>query len=162
MPDIGQKVTELLVEAGFTDIDSLLALAKAGDSTPLVDIHGIGERTAQTLMQELRRPEMKRRIRRLRKAGLQFAEKPQAPSGDFPQTFAGQTWCVTGSFESFSPRERAMEEVAKRGGKVGASVTSKTTHLLAGANPGSKLEKAHKLGTPIVTEPEFLAILQKP
>ena len=162
MPDIGQKVTELLVEAGFTDIDSLLALATAGDPAPLLDIHGIGERTAQALMQELRRPEMKRRIRRLRKAGLQFSEKPPGPSGDFPQTLAGQTWCVTGSFESFSPRERAMEEVEKRGGKVSASVTAKTTHLLTGANPGSKLEKAQKLGTRIVTEPEFLAILEKP
>jgi DNA ligase (NAD+) len=162
IPDIGQKVTELLVEAGFTDIDSLLALAKGGDPAPLLDIHGIGERTAETLIRELRRPELKRRIKRLRKAGLQFAEKPRAPSGAFPRTFAGQTWCVTGSLESFSPRERAMEEVAKRGGKVSASVTSKTTHLLAGANPGSKLEKAKKLGAKTVTESEFLAILQKP
>jgi DNA ligase (NAD+) len=162
MPDIGQKVTELLVEAGYADIDSLLALARARDPAPLLGIHGIGERTAQTLIQELRRPEMKRRIRRLRKAGLQFAEKQQASSADFPRTFAGQTWCVTGSFESFSPRERAMEQVVKHGGKVSASVTSKTTHLLAGANPGSKLEKAKKAGTQIVSEPEFLALLRQP
>ena len=78
----------------------------------------------------------------------------------FPPTFAGETWCVTGSFESFTPREKAMEEVAKRGGKVSASVTAKTTHLLVGENPGSKLEKARNLGTAIVTEKEFLARLQ--
>ena len=53
-----------------------------------------------------------------------------------------------------------MEEVARRGGKVSASVTSKTTHLLVGENPGSKLEKARKLGAAIVTEKEFLALLE--
>lgn len=53
-----------------------------------------------------------------------------------------------------------MEEVARRGGKVSTGVTSKTTHLLAGENAGSKLEKARKLGIAIVTETEFLALLK--
>jgi DNA ligase (NAD+) len=162
IPDIGQKVTELLIEAGYRTIDSLLALARKGDSGPLLEIHGIGERTAETLMRELRTPEMKRLIKRLRTAGLNLEESPQPQSADLPQTFTGQTWCVTGSFESFSPREKSMEEVARRGGKVSAAVTSKTTHLLAGENPGSKLHKAEKLGVKIVMEQEFLAMLQSP
>lgn len=157
--DIGQKVTELLIEAGFADIDSLLALADTGDAGPLLGIHGIGERTAQTLLGELRRPTMRRRIERLRKAGLRFRE-PGRAAPDLPQTFAGQTWCVTGSFETFSPREKAMEEVVKRGGKVGGTVTSKTTHLLVGANPGSKLDKSQGRGVKVVSEPEFLALLR--
>ena len=162
IPDIGQKVTELLIEAGLTGIDALLALADAGDPAPLLAIHGIGERTAETLMRELRKKEMRRLIERLRKAGLNLEERTQPRRADQPQTFAGQTWCVTGSFARFSPREKAMEEVTRRGGKAGDSVTSKTTHLLVGENPGSKLQKAQKLGVKIVTEREFLAMLQLP
>ena len=160
IPDIGQKATELLIEAGCTDIDALLALADAGDPAPLLEIHGIGERTAETLIRELCRPETRRRIEGLRKAGLAMAESGENTADRLPQTFLGQTWCVTGSFSSFSPREKAMEEVRRRGGKVSAGVTSKTTHLLAGKNPGSKAEKAKKLGTAIVTEEEFLALLE--
>jgi DNA ligase (NAD+) len=66
---------------------------------------------------------------------------------------------VTGSFQRFKPRELAMEEVKKRGGKVSASVTSKTTHLLSGENPGSKLVKARELGIQIVQEADFLRLL---
>jgi DNA ligase (NAD+) len=155
-------VTELLFEAGYADIDSLIALADAGDPAPLLAIHGIGERTAETLMSELRSKETRRRIERLRSAGLRFAEERSSELLAGTGTFGGQTWCVTGSFEQFSPRERAMEEVAKRGGKVGSTVTSATTHLLVGRNPGSKLAKAEKVGARIVSEEEFLALLKKP
>lgn len=161
IPDIGQKVTELLIEAGYTGIDSLLALADTGDPEPLLAIHGIGERTAETLMRELRKKPMKRLIERLRKAGLNLEEKAATPGTDLPQTFTGQTWCVTGSFATFSPREKAMEEVTLRGGRAADSVTSKTTHLLVGGSPGSKLQKAQKLGVTLVKEEEFLALLRQ-
>ena len=157
MPDIGQKVTELLIDAGYRDIDAMLALAETGDPAPLLEIHGIGERTAETLLRELGRPRMKRRIEKLRKAGVQLSET--GVSSDLPRTFAGQTWCVTGSFETFNPREKAMDEVVRRGGRAGSSVTGKTTHLLVGANPGGKLAKAQKVGAAIVTEKEFLELL---
>jgi DNA ligase (NAD+) len=101
---------------------------------------------------------VRRRIEGLRQAGLAMTEKPPKaarPSGPFQ----GQVWCVTGSFERFKPRELAMEEVKRRGGKASSSVTSKTTHLLAGANPGSKLDKARKLGITIVDEEQFLKFL---
>jgi DNA ligase (NAD+) len=162
IPDIGGKVTELLIEGGYRDIDSLLEAAKKADPAPFLEIHGIGERTAETLIRELARPQMRRRIEKLRKAGVQLDEgEPSAAASDLPQVFKGQTWCVTGSFETFSPREKAMEEVARRGGKVGTSVTSKTTHLLAGSNPGSKLEKAIRVGARVVSEKEFLALLSE-
>jgi DNA ligase (NAD+) len=162
MPDIGQKVTELLIDAGYRDIDAMLALAENGDPAPLLEIHGIGERTAETLLRELGRPRMKRRIEKLRKAGVQLSEGAAVgAASDLPPTFAGQTWCVTGSFETFNPRERAMDEVVRRGGRAGSSVTGKTTHLLVGANPGGKLAKAQKVGAAIVSEQEFLALLAR-
>ena len=73
------------------------------------------------------------------------------------QVCAGQTWCVTGSFERFKPRESAMEEVKKRGGRVVGDVSGSLTHLLAGEKAGGKLEKAQKLGVAVVTEAEFVA-----
>ena len=161
MPDIGQKVTELLMDAGYRDIDSILALARKADPAPLLEIHGIGERTAETLIRELGQPRMKKRIEKLRKAGVQLAEGDAAVPSDLPQTFAGQTWCVTGSLEHWNPRERAMDEVLRRGGEVGSAVTAKTSHLLVGANPGSKLGKARKVGAAIVSEKEFLALLAR-
>ncbi len=157
IPELGQKVAELLCDAGLCDIDSLLQLADQGDPAPLLSIHGIGERTAETLLRELSRPEVRRRIEALRRAGLVMREKARkAPAGG---PFRGQVWCVTGSFQRFKPRELAMEEVKKRGGKVSASVTAKTTHLLSGENPGSKLAKARELGIQIVQEADFLRLL---
>jgi DNA ligase (NAD+) len=159
IPDIGSKVAELLVGAGWGDIDRLLALADAGTPEPLLAIHGIGERTAGVLLRELRAPRMRRRIERLRAAGLSFREEPRAALGGLPRTFAGQTWCVTGSFEHFQPREKAMEEVSKRGGRVVSAVSAKTTHLLAGEGAGSKLAKARGLGVTVVGEAEFLRMI---
>jgi DNA ligase (NAD+) len=166
LPEIGQKVIELLCEAGYRDIDSLLAAAGRGDPALFTSIHGIGEKTAEILIRELARPEVRRRIEGLRQAGLAMAEKQATivrPSGPFraspSASFQGQVWCVTGTFERFKPRELAMEEVKKRGGKVSPSITSQTTHLLAGANPGSKLAKARSLGIRIVSEEEFLKFL---
>jgi DNA ligase (NAD+) len=157
IPELGQKAVELLAEAGFRDIDSLLELADRGDPAPLMGIHGIGERTAETLLRELSRPEVRRRIEALRRAGLHFRERARKVPAGGP--FQGQLWCVTGSFQRFKPRDLAMEEVKKRGGKVSSSVSSKTTHLLAGENPGSKLDKARELGIEIVDEAEFLRLL---
>lgn len=162
IPEIGQKVAELLVEGGYRDIDTLLEAAEKKDPALFTGIHGIGEKTAQTLIEELSRPEVRRRIEGLRKSGLHFSEEAPARQVILPQTFTGQTWCVTGSFENFKPRESAMEEVKRRGGRVTSGVTSTTTHLLAGPGAGSKLDKARALGAQIVEEADFLKLLASP
>jgi DNA ligase (NAD+) len=102
---------------------------------------------------------MRRRIDALKAAGLTFREEAREEQDQLPQNFSGQTWCVTGSFDQFKPRELAMEEVKRRGGRVTSGVTSKTTHLLAGSGAGSKLDKARELGVPIVDEAQFLKML---
>ena len=68
--------------------------------------------------------------------------------------------CPFRGFEHFSPRSKAAEEIEKRGGKVAGSVSSKTTHLLAGTSPGSKLDKAKKLEVSIINETSFLEMLK--
>ncbi|UCF98209.1 MAG: NAD-dependent DNA ligase LigA [Spirochaetaceae bacterium] len=159
IPDIGQKAVELLVEGGYRDIDSLLKAAESRDPDTFTRIHGIGEKIARTLIEALNNPEVRRRIEALKNAGLCFSEELPVEPESLPQSFSGQTWCVTGSFENFKPRELAMEEVKRRGGRVTSGVTSKTTHLLAGPGGGSKLEKARELGVQIVAEAEFLKLL---
>ena len=78
----------------------------------------------------------------------------------FENIFIDQVWVATGSFENFNPRSKALAEIEKRGGRTASSVTSKTTHLLAGKGGGSKRKEAEKLGVAIVSEEEFLSLLK--
>ncbi|MDR2588163.1 MAG: DNA ligase (NAD(+)) LigA, partial [Spirochaetales bacterium] len=129
------------------------------DEAALTSLHGIGEKTASRIIEEFSRPALRRLVDELASRGLSFAAAEKKPA-EGPQTFAGQSWCVTGSFAHFTPRELAMDEVKKRGGKVLSAVSGNLTHLLAGEKAGSKLEKAKKLGVQIVSEEEFLSMLK--
>ena len=149
-----------LIAHGFDDIDKIIAVAARGDWETFAAIEGIGEATARQLVGHFSKPENLDLIARLKQAGLKFAAEPSGPSR-LDDSFAGQVWVITGSFEKFSPRSLAAEEIEKRGGKVADNVSARTTHLLAGAHPGSKRAKAEKLGIPIVTESEFSARLAK-
>ncbi|MCL1818048.1 MAG: NAD-dependent DNA ligase LigA [Spirochaetaceae bacterium] len=159
IPEVGTKVTEILVENGFDTVEKLFALAAKGEADSLTVLHGIGGKTAQRIIAEFSRPEIRALVDALAAEGLSFAAQPKtAPQG--PQIFAGQTWCVTGSFENFKPRDLAMDEVKKRGGKIVSAVSGSLTHLLAGEKAGSKLEKARKFGVKIVSEEEFRGLLE--
>jgi DNA ligase (NAD+) len=176
LDEIGPRAADLLIESGYDSIDLLLDAAHKRDPEAFTRVEGIGPKIAERIIDQLNDPAILGMIGRLRQAGLCFARgkpgispagpgpegKPGAPSAEpgLPRTFKGEVWCVTGSFERFKPREKAMEEVVARGGKHSPSVTGKTTHLLAGAQPGGKLQKAKKLGVRIVSEAEFLAWLR--
>jgi len=162
MPEIGPNATELLIAAGYHDIDKLRDAAKKGDPEPLTAIEGIGERTAAALIRQLTDPANVRRIEALREAGLNFAAPAPTAADDAAGegAFAGQTWCVTGSFAKFRPRDLAAAEIRERGGRVTGGVTSRTTHLLAGRAAGGKLAKAQRLGVSVVSEERFLELLE--
>ncbi|MCH3907416.1 MAG: NAD-dependent DNA ligase LigA [Sphaerochaeta sp.] len=157
IPEIGKKVVDLLIKNGLSSMDELLSVAKAQDYPRLTSISQIGEKTAKCLFDGLLDPLNQQRIEGLRSAGLAMEEK--SVTTDLPQTFAGQVWCVTGSFEHFNPRSKAMEEVEKRGGRTVSAVSAKTTHLLVGKGGGSKAETARALGVKLVNEEQFLALL---
>ena len=72
----------------------------------------------------------------------------------------GQSWCVTGSILGYKNPDLAMIEVKKRGARVVSGVSKKTTHLLVGSNPGSKLQKAIGFGTTLIHDTEFKAFLE--
>ena len=160
LDEIGPKVVELLINAGYESIDKIIETAKKADTDIFTRIHGIGPKTAQKIIQQFNDPYILNMIERLKDAGLKFYKEKEGEKEEYPKVFEGEVWCVTGSFENFKPREKAMEDVKKRGGKVVSQVTEKTTHLLVGENPGSKLKKAKQAGVRLVNEDEFLQMLK--
>jgi DNA ligase (NAD+) len=159
IPELGKKVVELLINAGYRTIKSLYDLADREDRDALTAVKGIGEKTAEVIIEELRREDVRKRIDDL--AELGFSMESEKPKNSSPEEglFKGQQWCVTGSFSHFNPRSRVMDFIASNGGLVTSAVTGKTSHLLAGENAGSKLSKAKELGVTIVDEDSFIKIL---
>jgi len=95
-------------------------------------------------------------VERLRQAGLTFehAIKKKAVG-----KLAGKVFVLTGTLPTLT-REDAKERIEAAGGKVTGSVSKKTDYVVAGEDPGSKLDKANSLGVPVLGEPELLALLQ--
>lgn len=158
--EIGSKVSEILIKGGLDNVDKLLEKADSRDYSFLTSLDGIGERTAEIIIREFSDPQLRSEIEALKKAGLQFEQK-KTESRKINDLMVGQSWCITGSFVNFRPRTLAGAEIEARGGRVVSSVTGKTTHLLAGAEPGSKLDKALAAGIRIVDEKEFLKLLEE-
>ncbi len=160
LPELGPRAAELLIAAGYGDIDLLFEIAEAGDTERLTAIEGFGEKTVSSIISSLNDRDVKKTIEALRSEGLSFTES--APGDDSSgKPMSGQVWCVTGSFENFKPRDLAMDEVRNLGGKVMTAVSGNITHLLAGSGGGSKLRKARELGVAVVTEEEFLLLTGK-
>ncbi len=157
VPGLGTKLVELFLQAGLLTFDALIETLRDKPET-LLEVRGIGQKSIDSMREELLRPDVLDLASRLKAAGLKFDAPP--PAAAESDTLAGTTWCVTGSFVGFNPRSLAEAEIVKRSGKVVSAVSGKTTHLLAGTGAGSKLEKAQELGVKIVSEEEFLVLLK--
>ena len=118
----------------------------------LLAIHSIGDIMAEALHAWFRQPANIELLDSLRAAGLNFGESDE-PAPPTDTRLAGTSWVLTGTLSI--PREEAADLIRRLGGKVVGSVSKKTTHLLAGEEAGSKLEKARELQIPILTEPDF-------
>jgi len=161
IPEIGNKVSETLIKNGIDSIDKLYQIVDSKDATALTAMEGIGDKTAQILLNEFASQELRTTIEALRAAGLKFKQEMPLRKELINSSMAGQSWCITGSFMNFKPRTLAAAEIEARGGKVVSSVTGRTTHLLSGMEPGSKLDKANALGIRIVEEDEFMRLLSE-
>jgi DNA ligase (NAD+) len=152
---IGASAARQLAE-NFEDLDALMRATQA----EICAIEGFGEIMAESVVQFFASPENRRLIARLREAGVQapntLRRAEQVPVAEGP--FAGKTVVLTGTLSAMT-REEARREIERRGGKVTDSVSAKTDMLVVGANPGSKLDKARKLGVRIVEEAEFMQLL---
>ena len=130
---------------------TLDALAAASEEN-LLAIHSIGEVMADAIFKWFKNPDNLLLIESLRASGLNFGESDEV-TRQSDNRLANTTWVLTGTL-SIS-REEASEMIRNLGGKVTGSVSKKTTHLLAGEEAGSKLDKARELGIAILDEVDF-------
>jgi DNA ligase (NAD+) len=145
------EVTARNLAAQFRQIDRLLAAAAAEiEQTP-----GVGPKMAATIAEQLAAPAARELIDRLRGAGLHFEEEGPPP-GEGP--LAGLGFVLTGTLPTLT-RESATEMILLAGGRVISAISKKTDYLVAGDGAGSKLEKAERLGVPVIDESGLLALL---
>jgi DNA ligase (NAD+) len=146
---VGRTVAEKLARS-FGTIDRL---AQASFEE-LISVPEIGERIAQSILDYFSQPEHKQLIQELKDAGLQFETTRQAEApAEGPLT--GKTFVVSGVFANYG-RDEIKEVIARHGGKVTSSISSKLDYLLAGENMGpAKKQKAEAAGVLIITEVEF-------
>jgi len=147
---IGEEMAELLSK----HLGSIDKLADASRQE-LLSIPAVGPKLADSIIAFFRQEENLDIIKRLRKAGVRLEEEAVKPE-ELP--LAGQEFVITGRLEAFS-RQEAEAQVRALGGSTGSNVTQKTTYLVVGTEPGSKLARAQSLGTKQITEEELLRLL---
>ena len=147
---VGQKAGKILA-ARFKTMDAL----EQATLEELTAVNDVGEITARSILTWLASPQSRHLIARLREAGVNMTAAEQGSD----QRFAGMTFVLTGGLEQFT-RDQAAAMIEDRGGKSAGSVSKKTTYVVAGEGAGSKLKKALDLGVPVLTEQEFLELME--
>ncbi len=149
---IGLRAAKLLTQR-FPTIDQILK------ATPeeIAAIDGFGQIMAESAAYYFSLPETRTLIDSFRTKGVNLESFEKEESKDL--RFSGKTFVLTGALPTYT-RAEAGKMIEDRGGKVSSSVSKKTSFVLAGEEVGSKLTKAQKLGVPIISEEEFLAMLQ--
>ena len=146
---VGVKTAKLLAQA-FGTLDALME----ADEERLTQVSDVGEITARSIAAWFRAPQSRHMIQRLRQAGVNFSSTLEITD----RRFQGKTFVLTGALTRFT-REEATARIEAFGGKASGSVSKKTSFVVAGENAGSKLRKANELGVPVLTEEEFLEML---
>jgi len=156
IPHVGDQYAELLAER-FQSIDQL---AEASQEE-LSALPSIGPKIAEGIFAFFRQKGNKQIIEKLKKRGVKLErEKVKETQLEEELPLAGLEFVLTGKLDSFS-RSEAEAKIKALGGKAGSDVTKKTSYVVVGADPGSKLAKAEKLGTKTLSEAEFLKLLDK-
>jgi DNA ligase (NAD+) len=132
----------------FGNLDALIE----ADEAALLEVRDVGGVLAQSLLQFFAEPHNREVIAQLRAAGVHWPEErlQRMPPG----ALSGKTFVLTGTLPTLS-REEAKERIEQLGGKVAGSVSKKTTYVIAGADPGSKLDRANELGVAVLNETQF-------
>jgi len=144
---VGYTVAQLLARR-FGSMDALMKATEA----EINDVPGIGSAIAEAVVHFFGEGRNRELIERLRQAGLQFTEPTAVAEGG---PLAGKTYVLTGSLPTLS-RGEATELIERAGGRVIGSVSKKTDAVVAGEDPGSKLDKAKQLGVEVIGEEELV------
>ena len=151
-----QNVGKAAAKAIMRQFGSIEALQHAGKEA-LLEVNDIGEVSAECILKYFASEKNQEIIARLKEAGINMEMPESEEMGDL---LAGMTIVVTGTLPTLG-RKEAQELIEKNGGKAAGSVSKKTSYVLAGENAGSKLTKAQDLGIPVISEAEFLEMIQK-
>jgi DNA ligase (NAD+) len=146
---VGGSASRALADA-FGSIDRIAA----APVEEIAAVDGVGDVIAGAVRVYFDRPETRAELEKLRRAGVRLEEQRAPRSG----RLTGQTFVITGTLAALS-REEAKARIEAAGGKVTNSLSSKTSYLVVGESPGSKLDKATKLGVATLDEAAFLRIL---
>jgi len=151
---VGGTVAELLMD----HFGSLAALASASPED-LQQVPGIGPKLADSVVDWFSHESNRRVVEKLQAAGIRTEAEREQVVG--PQPLEGLTFVITGTLPSMS-REQARELVEAYGGKITGSVSGNTGYLIAGEKAGSKLERAQKLGVPVIDEAGLRRMVGEP
>jgi DNA ligase (NAD+) len=153
---VGTRAAQLLAHK-FRHLDNLIEATE----DDLLSIEGIGPKIAQSVRGFFREEQNLRLIDKLRQAGVNFSNEPK-PTGEGDDTLVhdwkGKTFVLTGTLRDYT-RNDAKALIEGRGGRVVGSVSKRTDYVLAGENPGSKLDRARELGVKIIDESWFNSML---
>jgi DNA ligase (NAD+) len=123
----------------------------------LLEVNDVGPVVAQSIRTFFDQPHNREVVEQLRACGVTWEEGE--PAAQAPRPLAGKTFVLTGTFPTLS-RDAAKDLLEAAGAKVAGSVSKKTDYVVAGAEAGSKLEKAQALGVAVIDEAAMLALLQ--
>jgi DNA ligase (NAD+) len=151
IPDVGWVTAQSLARH-FGSVDNLAAATQE----EIVEVDGIGPERAEAIAEWFADKENRRLVEELKELGLRFEAGPEERPVEGPLT--GSTYVITGTLEGFS-RDEARKELEANGAKVADSVSKKTTGVIAGESPGSKLAKAEQLGVPVLDEKALKKLL---
>lgn len=146
IPHVGERVAQILAE-NFSSVDALM------NATPeeLTEIHTIGMEIAESIVHFFQYEQHRELIRKMLDAGVKIKYETKAPVSD---KLKGMVFVFTGGLDTMT-RDEAEKLVVLNGGRSTSSVTKKTSYVVAGKDPGSKLEKAESLGIEILSEEDF-------
>jgi DNA ligase (NAD+) len=149
--EVGAGVADLIA-SHFGDLDPLMAASRE----ELEAIEGVGPTIAESVLRFFADPRNEAEVRQLRELGVRWSASKPAPQGEGP--LSGKTFVLTGGLAGMT-RSRAKQRIQALGGKVVSSVSKKTDYVVAGADPGSKLDKAKRLKIEILDEPALEKLL---
>ena len=146
---VGERTAQFLAEH-FGSMDALMN----ANQEELLEVDEVGPRIAQSIAEFFQEPKNRELVERLRQAGLSFTGKKKRRG----TALAGKTFVLTGTLTRYA-RDEAKKMIEDAGGRVSSSVSKKTDYVVAGADAGSKLDKAKELGVNVIGEKDMEGLL---